>query len=1011
VTTPRDVRLVRAPTLRAAHRAIAGLAVSAAESLTELVVLVASRQAARELRRTIAALAPPDSVFTRPDAAEPRFVTRAGLYDELHRRLGPNCQPLLTSVERTARFWRASATAIAGGLRPPFTVRPGLVAEMLALYDGVRRNKRTIGDFDRVLVNALEPGAEADRGATRLLSQTQYLTAVFREYERALVADGAVDEHRLRDLVVTATLSPPLSRIVLTMADQAGEADGLWPADFDLLTRLSGLAAIDVIVTEHALDAGFRERLFEWLPGIVEASGPPAHDAMPVLVVPSPAGAPAYHAHRDREEELHAVAAYVASDMPHTGISADPSADDVLVVYGRPLPYLYVAHRIFRAAGFACTTADTLPLAAEPYAAAVDLVFDAIASGLSREPLLRLLESPLLTWRADGRRLPLRDLDLLRTWCRQHRFVAGHDEVVRVVRALQDHPPSGPAGVRLRRALDACAQAAEDLRLLDAERPWSAHFETLSTLLRRRDAYPDSAAGERHARARAATLDVLATLARAYAQPGEPGVRFREVVPVVRRAMEEHTFAPATGTDGIRLVDARAARYATAGIVWILGVNEGVWPAPARGSVFYPASLLRDLGFPRDQDRRLFARAAFRDLLTMGRHETAVSVFQLEDDAIVRPSVLVEDLDELPLERRRARALPIRSLAGTGLAPPTPGEPEWAQGLVSQTSSDRAPAGPRGAWLARRRRLRPLSGDERFHGQAGPPAARVFSVTQIERYLECPFRYFASVAVGLPEEATRDELGLDPRKRGSLVHEVFQSFFDRWTAAGHRSITVSLLPVAREMFAEVVTRALERLPEADRVIEQARLIGSAAAPGLGERVFRLEAVRGADVLERLIEFDLRGTYDFAPSALEAPDASVGPVGPVRLKGIADRIDLLADGTLRIIDYKTGRAPQPRRSVQLAMYALCAEHKLAGYRGRTWRVGEAAYLALGATQPWVQVIRSPEDRAPLDLARIRVAAALERLARGSFPAAPVDRRLCTVCAFASVCRRDYRADVA
>ena len=44
----------------------------------------------------------------------------------------------------------------------------------------------------------------------------------------------------------------------------------------------------------------------------------------------------------------------------------------------------------------------------------------------------------------------------------------------------------------------------------------------------------------------------------------------------------------------------------------------------------------------------------------------------------------------------------------------------------------------------------------------------------------------------------------------------------------------------------------------------------------------------------------------------------GEEGPVRLRlrGKADRIDLLDDGTLRIVDYKLGRAPKPGRALQL-----------------------------------------------------------------------------------------------
>ena len=75
--------------------------------------------------------------------------------------------------------------------------------------------------------------------------------------------------------------------------------------------------------------------------------------------------------------------------------------------------------------------------------------------------------------------------------------------------------------------------------------------------------------------------------------------------------------------------------------------------------------------------------------------------------------------------------------------------------------------------------------------------------------------------------------------------------------------------------------------------------------------------------------------------------------------VLDALRKLSDGTLRIIDYKTGRAPDRDRSIQLAVYALCAEQRLEGYRGRRWRTAEAAYVALGDRRPWVAVM--PEAR--------------------------------------------------
>jgi RecB family exonuclease len=271
----------------------------------------------------------------------------------------------------------------------------------------------------------------------------------------------------------------------------------------------------------------------------------------------------------------------------------------------------------------------------------------------------------------------------------------------------------------------------------------------------------------------------------------------------------------------------------------------------------------------------------------------------------------------------------------------------------------------------------------------------------VERYVGCPFQYFASTVLSLDEDDDGDDIGLDPRRRGTLLHEVFHAFFVHWAAEGRGSITPAALPEARTMFAGVVDRALDGLAKGDRITERARLLGTAGAPGLGERVFRLEAVRPEPVVERLLEVDLRGTYEFGRDTSRM----------VTLKGVADRIDLLADGTLRVIDYKSGKAPDPHRSIQLAVYALCAEQKLDGYRGRQWRTGEAAYIALADRRSWVTVVAHADDRQPIEEGRARFLAALDGIALGAFPPAPADRRLCTVCAFAAVCRKDYVGDVA
>ena len=75
----------------------------------------------------------------------------------------------------------------------------------------------------------------------------------------------------------------------------------------------------------------------------------------------------------------------------------------------------------------------------------------------------------------------------------------------------------------------------------------------------------------------------------------------------------------------------------------------------------------------------------------------------------------------------------------------------------------------------------------------------------------------------------------------------------------------SNLDAARALFAEVVEAALNELPEAEAAWNARRLLGSPAAAGLGEAVFRMEAERPAEVVERLLEHKLEGEFEFTGS--------------------------------------------------------------------------------------------------------------------------------------------------
>ncbi len=963
--TPRRTQLVRVPNLHAFRHTIAELCSATGRSLEpsgDEVVVVPTTSAAKQLRRTLDG---------------PALVTRDELYDVLHGRLA-NPPRRLGSLEREVMAQAAARTAAAAATELSFRLRPGLVAELLRFYDQLRRQSQTVTRFEELIAMALGSD-DLDRAAERMRRQTSFLANAFREYERRVVSSGGCDEHTLRQRLIAEAAIAPIRHVVVTVADWIADDQGLYVADFDLLTRLPGLERLDIVATEAMLGSGFHERLHNWWPGLDEVEPTPVPRVKPKLVTP-PAAPPdePWWTFRDREEELVAIARRLKADR-RNGESA--ALERTAVVFKNPLPYLYLATEVFGAAGISYGTSDALPLAAEPTAGALDLVLDVVASDFTRGSLIGLLRSPHFAFDDAGAALTRESVSALDRALSKARYLGDRDRLAGRVADWGD-AASMPA------LLVAVATATE-LAPLAEKRPASQQLETLLEfwMSRLRPLVEDDPLASRDLRARAAIAETLSTLASVHAAHDDREWTIDELGIAVRRAIEGQTFELETSAHGVQLADDQAARYGDFDEVTIVGTVEPEWPERPRRNIFYPPTLLKSLGWPSEKDRRAGADASFLDLLASAALRTIVSTFTLDEDALVTRAI---QLDEIPR-------------AGLSVIARQADEPArvFVDEALSLDPLTLAPLGGEAARWANLRTERSSADSPQFHGTVHGTTARAWSVSALETYLDCPFKFFAQHVLRLDEEPDDEEV-MDPRRQGQFVHGVFESFFAAWQGAGHRGITPANLDAAREMFTSVADRALERLPAAEAGLERTRLLGSPAAAGLGEAVFRMEAERPVAVVERLLEHSLRG--DFTITTADGPRT-------VAIRGKADRLDLLADGTFRLIDYKLGWPPTRTRALQLPIYSICAEQSLASHRGRSWMLGEAAYLAFKGPKRVVPLFSSPVERAKvLGEAQERLAATVDAIERGEFPPTPDDVWRCETCSFASVCRKDYVGDV-
>jgi len=210
--------------------------------------------------------------------------------------------------------------------------------------------------------------------------------------------------------------------------------------------------------------------------------------------------------------------------------------------------------------------------------------------------------------------------------------------------------------------------------------------------------------------------------------------------------------------------------------------------------------------------------------------------------------------------------------------------------------------------------------------QPRPPATerpRKISVTEAETLFRSPYDLYAKYVLGLRRLPALGE-ELDTRERGSMIHEVFARFVEEGHDFAAPDAAATLLRMAAEEFA-----GLDAI--GDRRDLWLSRFAVAARQYLDWEMQRHDRVESRHA-------EIRGVWTL-------------PVAePFTLVGKADRIDRLKDGTLEILDFKTGSIPDKKtmRAFEAPQLLLEARMAAAGAFGPE-RVGEASaliYLKLG-----------------------------------------------------------------
>jgi ATP-dependent helicase/nuclease subunit B len=200
------------------------------------------------------------------------------------------------------------------------------------------------------------------------------------------------------------------------------------------------------------------------------------------------------------------------------------------------------------------------------------------------------------------------------------------------------------------------------------------------------------------------------------------------------------------------------------------------------------------------------------------------------------------------------------------------------------------------------------------------------SVTGLDRLRSDPYQFYASAILGLQRLEPLDAVP-SAAWQGTTAHKILQAWHDQGARPGE------LEPIAGRILADMQAHPLMRGLWRPRLFAALRWIDATIAA---------RAREGHTVLASELQGDMR----FAG---------------VRIHGRADRIDRLPDGSLAIIDYKTGKPPSRKMvrngfSLQLGIVGLIAE--AGGFKGISGHPERFEYWSLAKRKDEFGFIEEP-----------------------------------------------------
>ena len=387
--------------------------------------------------------------------------------------------------------------------------------------------------------------------------------------------------------------------------------------------------------------------------------------------------------------------------------------------------------------------------------------------------------------------------------------------------------------------------------------------------------------------------------------------------------------------DGVLVLNATAARGLAFRALFVLGVNEGVFPRTIREDAFlrdYDREILeRDLGYKIDQKLAAFDEEKLQfNLLVNAAAERLYCSFQRADDngRALSPSWYLSELkralgahaeghlQEITIPRSLSDKSTVEIFAREDLLLPEELAIRLSLDAADPTalieSSGLAPALYKEGRKAVARLDRSTERLHEFDGMVGPLtehwqrfSQRGVSPTALETYATCPFQFFARHVLRLERlELPEESMGPNAAEFGELGHAILKACYRHLIDAGyfvgqanHADIEATLYTLAQQAFVRY---------ELDHPV---------GYPLAWE--YTKESL--TQLINQVVSADLRDIAGsgYVPVGLEVDRKTIlsadwpEPLNGMEIHGRMDRIDHHpAENRFRVIDYKFKFSAQP-----------------------------------------------------------------------------------------------------